>query len=242
MRQFGRKDVHTYTNTPFAWAKGQSGKTVWEILAFDPNLLAKFGTVLAMANVFHPVLGVYPYDEELTTGNRADHPLLVDIGGGRGHAMLEIKKAYPGLAGRLILQERQEVLESIAEDELPGVEKMTHDFFTAQPVKYAQVYYLRRVFHDYQDAEAKKILEAIMPAMAPDSRILISDMLLPEPVTAEDAAAVGMDLMMMVIGGKERTKADWNSLVGSAGLELVKFWQTEKTGTLAIVECRLPGI
>jgi hypothetical protein len=90
----------------------------------------------------------------------------------------------------------------------PGVEKMVHDFFTPQPVKGAQLYYIRRVFYDWQDDEACKILQAIIPAMAPDSRILISDMALPERVGPEDDSAVWLDLMMMAIGGKERTKRD----------------------------------
>ena len=47
-----------------------------------------------------------------------------------------------------------------------------------------------------------------------------------------------MNLKMM-IGGKERTRKDWESLIHDAGLELVHIWQTVPTGPLAVIECML---
>ncbi len=169
-----------------------------------PGRVERFSRGLSLFEAFHAVIGVYPFEEQLQAGNSPDRPFIVDIGGGRGQAMLEMRKRLPSLQGRMILQDRKEVLDSIPDDELPGVEKMEHDFFTEQPVKHAQIYYIRRVFHDWQDEEAEKILQAIVPAMAPDSRILLSDMALPERVGPEDTSAVWLDLMMMMIGGKER--------------------------------------
>lgn len=81
-----------------------------------------------------PVLGMYPFGEELVNlpdlDNRA---LIVDIGGGRGQSLLQIKEEWPELRGRMVLQDRPMVLDSFPE--LPGIEKMPHDFFTEQPVK-----------------------------------------------------------------------------------------------------------
>jgi len=101
------------------------------------------------------------------------------------------------------------VLDDIGHEALPGVTMMVHDFFEEQPVKNPQVYYIRRVMHDWQHADAARTLKAIVPAMAKDCRIIVSDKALPEPVTERDAAAIWLDLMMMSIGGKERTKQDW---------------------------------
>lgn len=81
-----------------------------------------------------PVLGMYPFGEELAglpdTDTRA---LLVDIGGGRGQSLIQIRQEWPNLEGKFILQDRPMVLDSFPE--IPGVEKMAHDFFTLQPVK-----------------------------------------------------------------------------------------------------------
>jgi hypothetical protein len=238
-RKFGKKDVHTYTDTPHSWAFNKLGSNFWEVLMSEPGRLESFSRGLSLFEEFHPIIGVFPFEELLQPNNSPDRPLAVDVGGGRGLALLKIREGCPSLKGKLVLQDLKEVLDSIPAEELPGVEKMEHDFFTPQPVKHSQVYYIRRVFHDWQDEEACKILQAIAPAMAPDSRILISDMALPEPVGPEDDGAVWLDLMMMTIGGKERTKMDWDKLIEKAGLRLVKTWQTPQTGPLAVVEIML---
>jgi O-methyltransferase domain len=240
MRKFGKKDVLTYTDTPHSWANNKLGWTFWEVLNSDPNRVEAFARGLSLFDAIHPVTGVYPFEEKHTAGNSPDRAFAVDIGGGRGRAMLALRKECPTLQGRMVLQDRKEVLDCIAPEELPGVEKMQHDFFTPQPVKGAQIYYIRRVFHDWLDDEARKILSSVVPAMATDSRILISDMAVPEPVTASDVNAVWLDLMMLTIGGKERTKKDWETLVESAGLKIVKLWQTPETEPLVVVECALP--
>lgn len=240
LREFGKKDVLTYTDTPHSWNDGKLGKTFWEVLNSDPKRVQAFARGLSLFDAIHPITSIYPFEEKHSAGNSPNRTLAVDIGGGRGLAMLGLRKGCPTLQGKLVLQDRKEVLDAITADDLPGVEKMEHDFFTPQPVKGAQIYYIRRVFHDWLDDEARKILSSIVPAMAPDSRILISDMAVPEPVTARDSHAVWLDIMMMTIGGKERTKSDWEKLVSSAGLKLVKLWQRPETAPLVVVECALP--
>lgn len=242
MRKFGKKDILTYTETPHSWADNKLGMTFWEVLNSDPQRVEAFARGLSLFDAIHPVTGIYPFEEQHAAGNSPDRTLAVDIGGGRGLAMLELRKHCPSLQGKLVLQDRKEVLDIISPSELPGVEKLQHDFFSPQPVKEAQIYYIRRVFHDWLDAEARQILTSIVPAMAPDSRILISDMALPEPVTLQDAHAVWLDLMMLTIGGKERTMKDWESLVKSAGLRLVRFWQKPGYEPLVVVECALPEV
>ncbi len=240
MRTYGKKDVLTYTETPHSWMDNKLGSTFWEVLNSEPKRVQAFARGLSLFDTIHPIVGIYPFEEHHKAGNSPDRTLAVDIGGGRGLAMLGLRKGCPTLQGKLVLQDRKEVLDAITLEDLPGVEKMEHDFFLPQPVKGAQIYYIRRVFHDWQDDEARKILMSIVPAMAPDSRILISDMALPEPVTREDSHAIWLDLMMLTIGGKERTKKDWEALVESAGLKLMKLWQTPETGPLVVVECALP--
>lgn len=239
-RTFGKKDIQTYTQTPHSWTDNKLGSTFWEVLNTDPSRVHAFARGLSLWDAMHPNIGIYPFVAQHTSGNSPHRTFAVDIGGGRGLALLDLRQNLPQLQGRLVLQERQEVLDAISAADLPGVEKMQHDFFTAQPVPGAQIYYIRRVFHDWRDDEARAILENIKPAMASDSRILISDMALPEPVGAEDANAVWLDLMMMTIGGKERTRRDWEGLVASAGLRMVKMWGREEMGPLVVVECALP--
>jgi len=240
LREFGNKNVHAYTETPHSWYNQMLGKNFWQVLESSPERVATFNKCLQLFASIHTVVALFPFETALKEGNKPDRPLLVDIGGGNGQAVMEIRKGCPTLQGDLVLQDRPDVIDSIKAEDLPGITKMAHDFFTEQPVKNAQVYYIRRVMHDWQDEDAAKIMKAIMPAMAPDSRILISDMKIPEPASLRDAAAVWLDVMVMAIGGKERTRRDWDTLAELTGLKLVKIWQEPETyGTLCIVEYML---
>lgn len=74
-----------------------------------------------------------------------------------------------------------EVLGSIPEELKDRVELTTHDFFTEQPVKGADVYFFRHVFHNWPDLYCIKILRALIPALKPGAKVLINDGTAPEP-------------------------------------------------------------
>lgn len=59
------------------------------------------------------------------------------------------------------------------------VEVMEHDFWTEQPVRDADVYYFRWIFHDWSDKWAVKILRQLIPALKTGARVLINDICLP---------------------------------------------------------------
>lgn len=60
--------------------------------------------------------------------------LLVDIGGGLGHDLQEFHQKHPSAPGRLIVQDKADVIQQVPNE--PGkVEFMAHDFFTEQPIK-----------------------------------------------------------------------------------------------------------
>jgi len=87
--------------------------------------------------------------------------------------------------------------------------------------------------HDWSDVNNTKILSHLSAAMTPKSRVLICEQIYPSPPTSLPAQT---DLCMLGLGGKERTKNNWHSLVAGSGLKLVKFWETPGT-EVAIIEC-----
>ena len=112
------------------------GSNFFEIISKDPKRMNQFNMGMSTQGTAFPVLGMYPFDSELSNATDLDHrPLLVDVGGGRGQALLQIKAACPSLKGRVILQDEPSVLEATPDAELPGIEKMSHDFFTIQPIR-----------------------------------------------------------------------------------------------------------
>lgn len=86
-----------------------------------------------------PILGMFPFaslkNEVEAEPQRA---FVVDIGGGRGQSLLLIQQeTYNGFgtSSKMILQDKPHVLETIPPELVPGIEKMSYDFYTEQPIK-----------------------------------------------------------------------------------------------------------
>lgn len=184
--------------------------------------------------------GLYPIDTALqldTEAEKENGAAIVDVGGGMGQDLAELKSKHPTLRGKMVLQDLPTVIEQITD--LPAdIERQAHDFFTPQPVVGARVYYLHSVLHDWDDTSCIKILENIKPAMRPGySKILINDFVVPDKGATWPATA--MDLGMMALGSvKERTEEDWTSLAQKAGF-LVKKVTVIEAGSENIIELGL---
>lgn len=95
---------------------------------------------MEMAQKFVPLEGIYDFgwvESKLSEGS--DRPIFVDVGGSKGHAIKAILEENPFLpAERVILQDRDEVIEQVAALKDPGLEHVklqVHDFHAEQPVK-----------------------------------------------------------------------------------------------------------
>lgn len=155
---------------------------------------------------------------------------LVDVGGGSGLLLTAILEANPGLAGTLF--DRPEVVERAA---LPGI---GGDFFTAVPPG-ADAYLLSRVVHDWDDAEAVRILRSCGRAMSDGATLLLVEALLPERA-ADDPPAIRMDLhMLALLHGRERTRAEYAALLDAAGFRLAAVTAAGSSG-VHVLEA-LPG-
>lgn len=77
-------------------------------------------------------LDVISFDTEVARDAGAHDVVFVDVGGGNGSQCATLRKAFPDLKGRIILQDRPAVLEKALT--VDGMEPMAHDFLTEQPV------------------------------------------------------------------------------------------------------------
>jgi O-methyltransferase domain len=57
---------------------------------------------------------------------------------------------------------------------------MEHDFLTTQPVKGAEIYLFRWIFHDWSDKYCTKILQSLIPALKKGAKIIINDICIPQ--------------------------------------------------------------
>ncbi|KZT63929.1 S-adenosyl-L-methionine-dependent methyltransferase [Daedalea quercina L-15889] len=188
---------------------------------------------------------------------------IVDVGGGGillGGMSLELAKRYPDL--KFVLQDRPPVIEkakAVWRRELPGAIEsqrivfMEHDFFKEQPVKGAEVYFMRNVLHDWPDDESCAILKHLYEAMGKQSCILTADQVIhttlgskylksaPSPLPANYGYAHRLahirDMNMMTLfNGKERTPEDLDELANRVSLKVARVWECR--GMLSITEMR----
>lgn len=75
--------------------------------------------------------------------------------------------------------------------------------------------------------------------MGPKSRLLIADIVVPARTeVGEDLSTYWMDMVMISIGGKERSAKEFLALLEPVGLTLTKIWPAE-VGNHAVIEARL---
>ena len=103
------------------------------------------------------------------------------------------------------------------------------DFFDSVP-EGGDVYILKGVIHDWPDEDAARILHNTRRAIDPDGTLLLI-----EGIVDSAARPVGvMELLMLVIGGRERTHGDFRSLLAATGFELTRIIPTEVS---SLIEC-----
>lgn len=160
---------------------------------------------------------------------------IVDVGGGQGVLLADVLAATPGLAG--VLFDQPDVVESAGANLPPGCEVVGGDFFRELPPG-ADAYLLSRVIHNWDDLDAVRILATCRRAMRDDATLLLVEAVLPERA-ADRPAAVRMDLnMLAMFPGRERTEAEYASLLAAAGLALSRVIPTNSHADVYLVEAR----
>ncbi|KAI1387563.1 putative O-methyltransferase [Hypoxylon trugodes] len=229
------------TDGPFQAAhKTQLPFFAW--LDQNPPYLEKFNNYMGAYRAGKPSWvdpGFYPVNERLAEGfdgSAGDGVLLVDVGGGLGHDLEDLKKKHPSLPGKLILQDRAEVISTVSGSNV--FEAKAHDFFTPQPVKEARAYYLHSVLHDWGDEDCVRILEQLKPAIKRGySKLLLNEIIVPDrnptwPVTS-------MDQLVFILGAmRERTEAHWRKILDQAGFKIAKIYNYEM-GSESLIEAEL---
>ena len=156
---------------------------------------------------------------------------LVDVGGGEGALLRDILVATPRLHGVLfdLPQVVARASEILTDDIAARCQIVGGDFFDAIP-KDADAYLLKGVIHDWPDDDAARILRNTRRAIRPDGTLLLI-----EGIVDSTARPVGvMELLMLVIGGRERSEAEFRSLLGSVEFSLARIIPT---GTSSLIEC-----
>jgi SAM-dependent methyltransferase len=147
--------------------------------------------------------------------------IVADIGGGDGSMLSTVLAAQPHLRGVVfdlphVIDAARPMLESTG---LNGrCDAVGGDFFT-DPFPPADVYVLAQILHDWDDERSVAILRNCRRSIAPDGSLLVLEQVL--AAGDEPSYAKVLDLiMLLMLGGKERTEAEWRTLLERGGFEL----------------------
>jgi O-methyltransferase domain len=173
------------------------------------------------------------FNKAMSTGATARLPTLlaldiwstastvVDVGGGNGAAVAALLTEHPHLRGTVFDLSHAEA-DATALLSAEGVSDRatfeSGDFFAAVPSG-GDVYVLLQILHDWSDEDATRILHSVRNAIGDDGRLIV----LEDIVNDEGGGPLLLDLQMLVLlGGRERTGAEWRQLLAGGGFEVTR--------------------
>jgi hypothetical protein len=152
---------------------------------------------------------------------------IVDIGGGQGLMLAAIIRKYPGCIGIVfdLPQSTSQTIQIFEKYEITNrAEIIAGSFFEKIP-EGGDLYMLKSILHNWDDESCRKILSNIYKAMTSTSRLLILESVIDEGNEPSFGKMTDM-LMMVAVGGKERTKAEYESLLTRTGFRIRKIHPT----------------
>ena len=164
---------------------------------------------------------------------------VVDIGGGHGGLITSVLQTNPKAKG--ILFDAPQVIEAARQKiETAGLaercETVAGDFFKAVPAG-GDLYMMKWIIHDWNDEQAITILRNCRSQMKSGGKLIIVDCVVPE--TDEPDFSKFFDLNMLVMtGGKERTKKEFAQILSAAGFKLLRVIPTEVPTSIVEAEAR----
>lgn len=149
--------------------------------------------------------------------------VVADIGGGNGSVLAGVLGAHEHLRGIVfdqphVVAAAQPVVEAAG---LAGRCAVAGGDFFTDPLPAADVYVMAQILHDWDDEQSLTILRNCRRAMTQDGRLLLLEQVMPDGDAPSYAKL--LDLMMLVLlGGKERTESEWRALLAAGGFELLE--------------------
>ncbi|MEA2459492.1 MAG: hypothetical protein QOC95_2464 [Thermoleophilaceae bacterium] len=204
------------------------GSSVWDWFAAHPEEEQLFAAAMQAVTEFEaPALVATPLWPDTGT--------VCDVAGGAGTLLAEVLVRKPGVRGVLV--------------EAPGVLKEADRYLTEKGVRdrvemaegdlfgevraTADVYVLKNILHDWDDATSAKILAAVRATMAPGSRLIVIEQLQEPNEPHLFASVTDLQMLTQCVDGRERSRDELRGLIAAAGLEPGR---VERAGLSSLVE------
>ena len=166
---------------------------------------------------------------------------IVDLGGGQGTLVEEIlryemRRSSGASQLQCVVLDREhvirdkDVIEYWAHHEFGShVRLVVGDFFDARTIPQdADAYMMRMIIHDWNDELSIEILRNVGKAFKEkDTKLLLISQVVADVGNGLRRAHTGVDVNMMVMtGGKERTREEFESILGEAGFKVLRIVPT----------------
>jgi hypothetical protein len=194
--------------------------SVWDFRAGRPDEAAVFDH--AMATITDEIA-----EAVLSVSDFARFSTVVDVGGGEGAFLGRILTAHPRVQGILldqahVIARAREALE--ADDVLHRCRVVGGNFFEAVP-EGGDAYLLKWVLHDWNDEAAVAVLRSCRNAIGDGGTLIVVEHILGPRNEGREGKLMDLNMMVMT-GGKERTRDEFAAIFQAAGFQLTRVART----------------
>ncbi len=206
------------------------GKQVFDWFADHPEKAETFQRAMTngSANASQAILSAYDF-----SGIKR----IADIGGGQGILLLSILKRYPDLEG--VLFDLPEVVANLPADRIAAsdgrLSAEAGSFFEMVP-QGCDAYMMKHILHDWSDEHCRTILRLVRKQLPPDGRFLAFELVMTDEPGFSPAKMLDIEMLVMTVGGRERSREEFADLFASAGLKLERIVTTP--GPICVIEGR----
>lgn len=192
------------------------GVPVFEYLGQRPEDARRFSETMVAFHGAEPPAVAAAYDF-------SSYKTIVDVGGATGNLLAHILARHTQPRGVLfdlphVVADAPALLAQHGVAQRVAIE--SGSFFESVPAG-ADAYVLSHIIHDWSESQCVTILGNCRRAMAPTSRLLLVEMVLPAGDTPHPGKVLDM-VMLAVPGGSERTEPEYAQLLAKAGFRLAR--------------------
>jgi len=206
------------------------GMSIFEYFDVDTEYRAAFfggmGNLSALET--QPVAAAYDF---------SGFDTIVDVGGGGG-ALLAAVLQRAGTSHGIVFDDPSATAGAAATLAEAGVADRcaieAGSYFESVPAG-GDAYLLKHIVHDWPESTALEILKNVRAAIRPTGSLFLMEFVLPDGDDPHIGKLVDLWLMLLV-GGRERTSAQYSQLLEAAGFRLHQVVRTESP--VSIIEAR----
>jgi hypothetical protein len=190
------------------------GKNMFQLLAERPDQADTFHRAMTDSSAISgkAILAAYDF---------SGIGKLADVGGGHGSMLASLLRQYPHMQG--VLYDLPDVVLTVPMNQFAGCEgriRIESGSFFARVPQNCDAYVLKHIIHNWSDDDCCKILTLVRDQLPAHGRVLICEMVIQNDPGPTPAKMLDIEMLVMTVGGKERSPEEFRDLLSSAGLRL----------------------